>query len=106
MIPSLILAGLIVGRWWIVPVAMVAWPALLIGTGVGSGLSLSAALVAVPNVALGVALRLLAVRLWRFPRDGEPVPICSSGPRQVEALGGLFVRRVPPGPGCRPQETM
>jgi hypothetical protein len=70
MIPSLILAGLIVGRWWIVPVAMVAWPALLIGTGVGSGLSLSAVLVAVPNAALGVALRLLAVRLWRFPRDG------------------------------------
>jgi hypothetical protein len=33
VIPTLILSGFVVGRWWIVPVAIVAWPALLIGTG-------------------------------------------------------------------------
>src|SRR5262245_52575578 len=58
LIPSLILAGFVVGRWWIVPVAMVVWPALMIGTGVDSGIHVIAAgsLIAVPNVALGVAL--------------------------------------------------
>jgi hypothetical protein len=66
VIPSLILAGLIVGRWWIVPIAMVAWPALLIGTGIDSGIRVIAAgsLIPVPNVALGVALRRGARHLW------------------------------------------
>jgi hypothetical protein len=57
VIPTLILAGFVVGRWWIVPVAMAAWPALLIGTGVGDpGLHLivGGSLIAMPNVALGV----------------------------------------------------
>jgi hypothetical protein len=45
---------------------MVAWPALLIGTGVDSGIHAIAAgsLIAVPNVAFGVALRWVARRLW------------------------------------------
>jgi hypothetical protein len=49
-----------------VAIAMVAWPALLIGTGVDSGIHVIAAgsLIAVPNVALGVALRRAARRLW------------------------------------------
>lgn len=70
MIPSLILGGLVVGRWWMVPVAMVAWPALLIGTGVGSGPHLIAggSLIAVPNVALGVVLHRVVRRLWHLAR--------------------------------------
>jgi hypothetical protein len=74
MIPSLILAGFIVGRWWIVPVAMVAWPALLIGTGVGSGMHVivGGSLIAVPNVALGVALRRVARSWYRRATDSQP----------------------------------
>ena len=70
MIPSLILAGLLIGRWWTVPLAMVAWPAVLISAGTGSELSVitGGALIAVPNVALGVGLHRMARHLWRLAR--------------------------------------
>jgi hypothetical protein len=66
VIPTLLLVGLLFGRWWkiAVPVAVVGWPALLIATGVdsGFGFAVSAGLLAAANVAVGV-LAFLAVRL-------------------------------------------
>ena len=68
MIPTLILAGLVLGRWWrvVIPLATVGWPVLLIVTGVDSGFDvvLVAAALAIANVTAGVlahqALWLLA----------------------------------------------
>ena len=58
MIPTLLLVGLLFGRWWkiAVPVAVVGWPALLIATGVDSGVGFAvwAGLLAVANVVVGV----------------------------------------------------
>ena len=55
------------------PLAMAAWPAVLISTGTGSELSVIAggALIAVPNVALGVGLHRIARNLWSLARDAE-----------------------------------
>jgi hypothetical protein len=58
VIPTLLLIGLALGRWWrvVVPVATIGWVLILIATGTGSGLSfaLSAALLAAANLAVGV----------------------------------------------------
>ncbi|MGH2672533.1 MAG: hypothetical protein ACRDHC_06125 [Actinomycetota bacterium] len=67
MIPTLILVGLVFGRWWrfVIPLAAVGWPVLLIVTGEDSGLDfvLAAAALAVANVVVGV---LVFQVLWRF----------------------------------------
>jgi hypothetical protein len=69
MIPTVILVGLIFGRWWriVIPLAAVGWALLLIVTGVDSGFlfSLGAAAIAIPNVALGV---LVHQALWQLVR--------------------------------------
>jgi hypothetical protein len=69
MIPTLILVGLIFGRWWqiAIPLAAVGWAVLLIVTGVDSGFvfALGAAAIAMPNVALGV---LVHRALWQLVR--------------------------------------
>jgi len=61
MIPTLIFAGLLIGRWWAVPAAALAWPALLLIVG---GIDVSsvpaAAAIAIPNAAVGVFPR------WAF----------------------------------------
>ena len=58
MIPTVILAGLIVGRWWLVAVAAIAWPLIVLAAG---SLDLSsvplAAGLAIVNAAVGVAPR-------------------------------------------------
>jgi hypothetical protein len=60
VIPTLLLVGLILGRWWrvVIPVAAAGWAALLIATGVDSGVgfALSAAALGAVNVAVGVAV--------------------------------------------------
>ncbi len=68
MIPTLILAGLLVGRWWMLAAAAVAWPAGLILTGVGSGpaFALTAAAIAVPNTAMGVAVHRAVRAVVRY----------------------------------------
>lgn len=58
VIPTLILAGLVLGRWWRTAIAATAitWPVVLVASGVmnvGWGL-LDAAAIAVPNTAVGV----------------------------------------------------
>ena len=69
MIPTLILVGLIFGRWWriAIPLAAVGWAVLLIVTGVDSGFvfALGAAALAIPNVALGVLVHRV---LWQLGR--------------------------------------
>ena len=69
MIPTLILVGLVFGRWWrvVIPVAAVGWAVLLIATGVESGLlfALGAAAIAIPNVALGVLVHQALLLLVR-----------------------------------------
>jgi hypothetical protein len=60
MIPTLLLVGLIFGRWWrvVVPLAVVGWVAWLVGAdiGSGSGFVVGAALLAAANVTVGVML--------------------------------------------------
>jgi hypothetical protein len=60
MIPTLILVGLVFGRWWriVIPAASVWWVATLISNGLGSGLhfALGAGLLAALNTAFGVLL--------------------------------------------------
>jgi hypothetical protein len=67
MIPTLILLGLVVGRWWLVAIAAIAWPIALVGTKVGSGFSFAvgSAAVAVINTAAGVAVHKGAVKVFR-----------------------------------------
>lgn len=58
MIPSLIVVGLLLGKWWrvVIPVAAIGWAGLLVGTGVDSGLTfiLGAVALGLINVTLGV----------------------------------------------------
>jgi hypothetical protein len=69
MIPTLILVGLVLGRWWriVIPLVAVGWPALLIVTGVDSGFDfvLAAAALAIANVTVGV---LVYRALWLLVR--------------------------------------
>ena len=66
VIPTLLLVGLVLGRWWrvVIPAAAIGWAVLLVVTGVDSGLSfaVAAALLGAINVAVGVAV-LQAARL-------------------------------------------
>jgi hypothetical protein len=73
MIPTLLLVGLVLGRWWrvVLPVAAVGWPAWLVVDGIGAGLGfwLTAAAVALANTAVGVAVnRIATAAVRRSPR--------------------------------------
>jgi len=67
VIPTLLLVGLVLGRWWrvVIPVAAIGWAVLLIATGVDSGPSfaVAAALLGAVNVAVGVVV-FQAARLF------------------------------------------
>lgn len=70
MIPTVILAGLLVGRWWAAGVAAVVWPVVLVSTHVmelETGLVAAAALAAA-NAAVGITLHRLALVLFRAVR--------------------------------------
>lgn len=77
MIPSLILLGVLLGRWWWLPlpVAAAGWPALLVATGamdIGPGL-IAASGLALLNTGVGVAVHqgvLHLVRRLRPATDG------------------------------------
>jgi hypothetical protein len=70
MIPVLILGGLVVGRWWTLPIAAIIWPAVLISRHVGGGLPFiaGAAALGVVNTAAGVAAHKVIVKLFHFKR--------------------------------------
>lgn len=76
MIPTLLLVGLVLGRWWrvVIPLATVGWPVLLIVTGVDSGLDfgVAAGLLAVANVGIGVLLNQVVRRLVRLVTTANP----------------------------------
>ncbi|MGZ4155486.1 MAG: hypothetical protein ACXVQ0_13505 [Actinomycetota bacterium] len=69
MIPTVILVGLVFGRWWkvVVPAAVIAWPVLLITSGIDSGLAffVNAGALAAANVVVGVFLFWLLRALVR-----------------------------------------
>jgi hypothetical protein len=73
MIPTLILFGLILGRWWRFSLiaAAIGWPLLLVATdvmGFEPGL-LGAAGIAVINTGIGVLVHQTALRAVRFLRQ-------------------------------------
>jgi hypothetical protein len=70
VIPTLLVVGLVLGRWWkvVIPVATVAWVILLIATDTGSGVALvaGAALFGAINTTIGVlAYQAIRVSLLR-----------------------------------------
>lgn len=79
MIPTMILFGLITGRWWrfALIAAAIVWPVLLLVDGV-MGLSaglLAASLLGAANAAVGMAVHqalLWLVRRVRVDAAGEP----------------------------------
>jgi hypothetical protein len=80
VIPTLILFGLVFGRWWrsSLIVAAVGWPVLLLATdviGVGPAL-LGASGLAIANTAVGVLVHQVILRLSRRLRvpKGEATP--------------------------------
>jgi hypothetical protein len=73
MIPTLILFGILCGRWWraVLLAAAVGWPLLLLATGsagLGPGQLVGAAALAVANTALGV---LVHRGVWRLVRKAR-----------------------------------
>jgi hypothetical protein len=71
MIPSLLLPGLIAGRWWLVPIAAVGWPVLLMVGAIATGwqFGASAGALAAANVAFAVAVHRGAAYLLPSWRD-------------------------------------
>ncbi len=76
MIPTLLLAGVIGGRWWLVPLGAIAWTALLLLDGVITlapqlaGAALLGAINTAVGVLLGIGVRATAKRLYQ----GAPAP--------------------------------
>ncbi|HSK95772.1 MAG TPA: hypothetical protein VK891_04065 [Euzebyales bacterium] len=59
MIPTVIVVGIVLGRWWwaALLVSAIGWPLLLAATGVATGgILLAAAAIALPNALAGVLL--------------------------------------------------
>ena len=58
MVPTMLLVGLVFGRWWrvTIPVGTLVWVVLLVATGTGSGLPfvLGGAAFGAANVIVGV----------------------------------------------------
>ena len=58
VIPTLLLFGVLFGRWWriAIPIATLGWPILLITSGVDSGVlfAIGASLLAAANATVGV----------------------------------------------------
>lgn len=75
MIPTLILFGLVFGRWWRFSLfaAAVGWPVVLVATGVMSveaGLAGASAL-ALVNAAVGVSIHQVILRVTRRLRPSS-----------------------------------
>ena len=78
MIPTLVLLGVIFGRWWqpVLATAAVGWPLLLVATNVidvaESGILVGAALLAVANASVGVLAHQACLRVYRRLRHRNP----------------------------------
>jgi hypothetical protein len=69
MIPTAILAGLLLGmwiRWWAIPVVAVGW-AIVIGLVIDPGVALAAGLLGAANAFVGVLPALAIRRLAKTP---------------------------------------
>lgn len=77
MIPTMIVFGLVLGRWWKSTIAAgaVVWPATLILVGIIGGADvLVAAALGAANAAVGVAVHQGALGLVRLIRRHRPTP--------------------------------
>lgn len=77
MIPTMILFGLVLGRWWksAIVAGAALWPAILIPGGIVDGIDvLGAAALGAVNTAAGVAIHRLALWLIRSTRRDRPTP--------------------------------
>jgi hypothetical protein len=72
VIPTVIVLGLIVGRWWFIPVAGLAWLALILG--IDGELLPWAFVVGAGNAAAGVVVHQGIRACWRAVRPVEPFP--------------------------------
>jgi hypothetical protein len=74
VIPVAILAGFVVGRWWVViPLIGAAWATWLVADGVCSrGCSAGAFLLGTANGAVGVALHRVVRSALSSKRKGSP----------------------------------
>lgn len=75
VIPSLLLVGLVLGRWWrlVLPLAALAWPAWLVADGIASGMPfiVGSGLLAFANTGVGVLLNRLAATGFKRPAIQE-----------------------------------
>ena len=72
MIPTLLLPALIIGRWWLIPIAAVVWPLLIADTCTTLDCRLGAAVLAAVNAAVGVGVHQLIRWAWTRSRTREP----------------------------------
>jgi hypothetical protein len=83
MIPTLILVGVIFGRWWqpVLAITAIGWPALLVSTNViepsESAMLVGAALFGVINAGVGVLAHYAC--LWVYRRLRHKAPSASTG---------------------------
>ena len=73
VVPTMIVAGLVLGRWWAVPLGAVLWAAVVseaLGGPCDAGCLPGAAALGAANTAVGVALGEAVVRYAREPLDG------------------------------------
>jgi len=69
VIPTMLLIGILVGRWWVVPVGGAGWATVLIVSGtLGWGAVPAAVALAAVNAAAGAMVRQLIVSALRRPR--------------------------------------
>ena len=70
MVPTIILFGFVLGRWWkvTVPLAAIVWPLILVADGfrVDVSLAFEAGLLGFANAAVGAGLYLIAAGAARI----------------------------------------
>lgn len=78
MIPTMLLFGLVFGRWWrsTLVVGTIGWPALLLAGGIlqSAGQIGGAAALGFANTLAGVLVHQLVLALVRKLRKGQSVP--------------------------------
>lgn len=79
MIPTMILFGLVLGRWWKSAIAAgaVVWLAILVLAGIIGGADVLGAALGAANTAAGVAVYQAALWLVRSIRRDRPTPSSS-----------------------------
>ncbi len=69
VIPTMLLVGLVLGRWWAIPLGGVVWAVLVaLAVSIVPGDVLIAAALGAANVAVGVLVRWVLVLMARLVR--------------------------------------